>query len=96
MKKIICLVFVLSFSFPVFSDSSKKTSSLQSRAYKKQAIPKLQSCHQSTSKTEEDRSEIFSHLKRRYERGYGLQPHGEKIEQDDFGYTPNNKKTYRK
>lgn len=34
------------------------------------------------------KTRTFDHLKRRYPRKHGLQPHGEKLEQDDFGYTP--------
>lgn len=36
----------------------------------------------------------LDHLKRRYPRKHGLQPHGDKFEQDDFGYMPH-KKAYR-
>ncbi|MDP3787954.1 MAG: hypothetical protein Q8Q60_01385 [Candidatus Chromulinivorax sp.] len=65
MKKTICLMFVLSLCFPVYSSHNKKI-----------------------------KTGTFDHLKRRHPRKHGLQPHGDKLEQDDFGYMPN-KKAYK-
>ncbi len=65
MKKIVCLLIVLSLYFPL-------------------------SCAPHNKKV---KTGTLDHLKRRYPRKHGLQPHGE-LEQDDFGYMPN-KKAYR-
>ena len=45
-------------------------------------------CYQFQSYLQKNESEMFAHLKRRYPRKYNFKRNLNRLERDDFGYTP--------
>ena len=95
MKQIVCLFLLLSFCFPI---SSRQEKIMQLQSCKKHEAFKLQEYHKSIVSVDNEKnmsSEMLNQLKRRYPRKYNLKYNLDKLERDDFGYAPENKKAYK-